>query len=1845
MKQPDACIVRITNAQGETQGTGFLVSTDGLIVTCAHVVEETEPCVAFPGGEPRPAQVVATDQAHDVAILQLQGELPDRAKPARLGCSTEAYHRDFWSRGYRPLGEMEGIPAEGRVLHAVSECQGVDYMPLILKSQDIRKGMSGAPVYIPDWDLVVGMITGYWDSLKAGTGFADRDTALAIPVETIVALWPDIRLWEPPPELKRPPLGVPFQAPPIPRYFVPRPEVSNDLKTRLLADEVPAPGALVVSAVHGLGGIGKTTLVAALAHDSELQTRFPDGILWATLGHEPEVLSLLVGWVQALGDYNFRPTVVESATNHLRTFLHDKACLLVVDDTWQADHVRPFLVGGPRCRVLVTTRDAVLARKVGARLYDLDVMTEAQALALFEARLGPLDGYRGQAVALARELGYLPLALELATAQVEAGYSWDELLDAFRRELTDLAALDLDEATYRNESLRLSFRFSLDRLSDDDRDAFIWLGVLLEDVVLNPATAATLWDEAEAEARKRLRHLRDKALLREMGTDQYSVHDLLHDEARLRLEKQMSLPQAHARLLDRYRRKVTYGGWDRLPDDGYVHEHLSWHMEQAGQPEAIHALLRLETPEGHNVWYEAREALGQTAGYQDDVRRAWRLAEEDFASRSSPFAIGLQCRYVLIIASLNSLAKNVPPALLVALVEKSVWPPAQGLAHAQQMPNPGQRGETLAGLAPHLPESLLQEALMAARAIKDESARWEALAGLLPHLPEPLLWEVLMAAREIEDESARCKVLVGLTPHLTNPGHAQEALAAAREIRDARYRSIALAGLAPDMPEPESLLQEVLTAIWESKDEPWQVCMWQVHMLVQLSLSLPKPKQENILCEALIATRSLPTERGFIGESPRVIGLTYLAPYLPESLLQQALAMVQVIEDGGCQAEALDGLAPHLSEELLQEALAAARDLPDERDPYRMNPQAFALARLVPRLAELGYPQRALTVAQDIEDGVYQADALAKLAPYLSEDLLQEALAAARDLPDEQDAYGTNPQGRALARLIPRLAELGHPQRALAMARGIEDEVYQAEALVGLAPYLLEGLLQEALAAARDLPDEQDMYGRTPQRRALARLVPRLAELGHPQRALAMVREFEWLQTSALAQLAPHLPEGLLHEALTAVRDIEEAGQRAKTLAGLAPYLSEALLREALTTVYVIQDSENQVRALNELASPRLAELGYPREALAAAQEVEDSELRAQVLAGLVPYLSEELLHEALAAAWEVEDERGRARVLAKLSHRLAELGHPQKALALAQEIEDVLSQARVLAELAPYLSEGLLKEALVMARQLPTSQDSTGRIPRACALAPLALRLVELGHPQEALTIAGEIKDKQWRAEVLDKPVLPPSENRRLEESRMLSLAAHGIETQAGVLYALTLRLAELGHLQEAIAAAHEIVYERWQAHTLGKLALKLAELGHTRMALAMAREIRVEAPRAEALAKLAPYLPEVLLEEALTAVREIDDEIFRAMAFDIMAPHLPEGLVRAALAIAREFESDQDRAHVLAELAVRLGELNFLDMALAVACEIEDKQRRAAELVRLAPRLPEGLLQQTLMIVREAKDGRWQTDALVKLAHRLVDLNRPHDALATVQEIRDATDRAPALADLSDRLAKQGYPQEALLAAREIEDEKTRARVLLGLSPHLTERLLQEVLVAAQGIGDSRWQAHALTELSHRLADLGHPQQALVLVQEINDVASRIQALTYPALNLSKLLQSEALHAAIAATRDVSSANKRAQALVPLISYLPEALVDALAAVREIEHTGERAQVLDKLAPYLVQASRGDLYSHWWGMLPRLAHRTRQDMFADVCALAPVIAALGGEEAIAETCRAIQDVGRWWP
>jgi hypothetical protein len=82
-----------------------------------------------------------------------------------------------------------------------------------------------------------------------------------------------------------------------------------------------------------------------------------------------------------------------------------------------------------------------------------------------------------------------------------------------------------------------------------------------------------------------------------------------------------------------------------------------------------------------------------------------------------------------------------------------------------------------------------------------------------------------------------------------------------------------------------------------------------------------------------------------------------------------------------------------------------------------------------------------------------------------------------------------------------------------------------------------------------------------------------------------------------------------------------------------------------------------------------------------------------------------------------------------------------------------------------------------------------------------------------------------------------------------------------------------------------------------------------------------------------------------------------------------------------------------------------------------------------------------------------------------------------------------------------------------------------------------------------------------------------------------------------------------------------------------------------RGISDERERGRALTDLAPQLTALPQAKALSLWKEILRFSATRSRPDLLADLAPLAPVIAALGGPEAVAETCRAIDDVGRWWP
>jgi len=279
-----------------------------------------------------------------------------------------------------------------------------------------------------------------------------------------------------------------------------------------------------------------------------------------------------------------------------------------------------------------------------------------------------------------------------------------------------------------------SFNLSLRRLPAARLKCFAWLGVLPDDVTITENLAATLWECNLTQARKTLRYLRQKALLlpgvsSTQGTN-YRLHDLLHDLARNLLQSSskpetasqlpglgLSIPEAHQQLLARYRQQTENGLWHTLADDGYIYNQLIWHLEKAQKIEDIHQLLQEETPEGYNGWYWQCEREGKTANFVKDISRAWTIAEGNFTANRTE-SISLQCRYALIFTSLNSLASNIFPELMEALLEKKIWKPAQALAYVRQNKDSKHQIESLEKIIEYLPPSLLPEALDATRAIE-----------------------------------------------------------------------------------------------------------------------------------------------------------------------------------------------------------------------------------------------------------------------------------------------------------------------------------------------------------------------------------------------------------------------------------------------------------------------------------------------------------------------------------------------------------------------------------------------------------------------------------------------------------------------------------------------------------------------------------------------------------------------------------------------------------------------------------------------------------------------------------------------------------------------------------------------------------------------------------------------------------------------------------------------------------------------------------------------------------------------------------------------------------------------
>ena len=436
---------------------------------------------------------------------------------------------------------------------------------------------------------------------------------------------------------RREQVRVPFMVEDLPADFVPRPQEFDELIGKLLDKQREEPIA-ITAALRGAGGYGKTTMAKALCHDERIQQAFDDGILWVTLGENPDDL---VGKVEDL-IYTLsreRPgfSGIDAATARLAELLADRAMLLVIDDVWNPSHLKPFLQGGKRCARLITTRNEEVL-PVHTQSIQVDAMRQEEAVQLLMAGLdGQAPSSASDRLALeklAARLGEWPLLLKLAHGRLRRQMSRGQLLpDALvylNRALDEhgFVAFDAANPRERDQAVQATLGASLELLNVDESARYQELAVFPEDVDIPLDTVHTLWAATGGlnafDTEERCLRLSDLSLLLRFDALKRTIR--LHDVIRSYLQHEVGpgLLALHAQLLD----ASGCTRWALLPhDEPYLWDHLAEHLIGAQRSGELIATVK-------DLRYLASKTLARSASaVETDLVVAEQQAPEDMPLR------------------------------------------------------------------------------------------------------------------------------------------------------------------------------------------------------------------------------------------------------------------------------------------------------------------------------------------------------------------------------------------------------------------------------------------------------------------------------------------------------------------------------------------------------------------------------------------------------------------------------------------------------------------------------------------------------------------------------------------------------------------------------------------------------------------------------------------------------------------------------------------------------------------------------------------------------------------------------------------------------------------------------------------------------------------------------------------------------------------------------------------------------------------------------------------------------------------------------------------------------------
>ncbi|WP_051967300.1 ATP-binding protein [Kitasatospora mediocidica] len=301
----------------------------------------------------------------------------------------------------------------------------------------------------------------------------------------------------------------------------------------LAADGPGSASTVVISAIEGMGGVGKTALAVHVAHRLVASGRFTETQLYVNLrGFDPEhapadPAEVLGAFLRQLGvPAKEVPQGLDERAVMFRDCMSGRDALVVLDDAADERQVRDLIPSSPGSLVLITSRRS-LAALDGAALLPLEVFRRDEATALL-ARIvgaGRVAAEPAAAAEIVELCGYLPLAVALAAGRLRSRPSWPlaHMADRLRGHVAEATALG-------SRTLRHVFDLSYRGLPEPAQRVLRLLG-RHPGVDYTVGAVAAMADLPAHDADRLLELLQDEYLLQQKTPGRYELHDLLRNFA------------------------------------------------------------------------------------------------------------------------------------------------------------------------------------------------------------------------------------------------------------------------------------------------------------------------------------------------------------------------------------------------------------------------------------------------------------------------------------------------------------------------------------------------------------------------------------------------------------------------------------------------------------------------------------------------------------------------------------------------------------------------------------------------------------------------------------------------------------------------------------------------------------------------------------------------------------------------------------------------------------------------------------------------------------------------------------------------------------------------------------------------------------------------------------------------------------------------------------------------------------------------------------------------------------------------------------------------------------------